>query len=98
MSENEFTEEGEALAGIIRDMLLMNRACRLVVESRCEAILDYLASPRGEHPPTPEVLRDSLVKMAETYLERGLAEFADQDMALASAARRMLAGSSLLHD
>jgi hypothetical protein len=91
--DTQFSEEGMAFSEITRDLLVTNMAVRMVIEARCEAILDILGDPpRSDRAglPTAEALRGSVAQKAAERLDRTLAALADDNPSLVSAIHRTL--------
>jgi len=97
MDDNsEFSEEGLVFSGIIQELMLTNSACRMLVDSRCEALQEVVSStcqlqPPGAIRPTAASLRASVDTRAAEILNRKLAACAEDSHTLVSAMAQMLA-------
>ena len=93
--ESGYSEEGMVFSEIIQDLMLVNGACRTLVDARSEALLElvsaiYREQPSGATRPTAEALRRFVDNRAKEILNVKLATLADDNPDLVSEIARML--------
>jgi hypothetical protein len=95
MSDGELSEEGQELLGIVQEIMLMNAACRTLVDARSEALAELVRSNYGTRlrdtiASTPEDPRRFVDMRMREILDSKLATLADDSPTLVSAIARML--------